>query len=166
MSPTLPRLSFWDFSKAIYARDGVKQACLALQDGGLDVNLALWIVWTVVYGRNPTAAIGVAVERSALWSMQVVKPLRAARTGLKHPPDFVEGEAATSLRQKVLACELEAERLQQLALEGLSRNCPEHGSSDHRVLALTALEAYAARLGASAPTATFIETVFDGLEKV
>ncbi len=164
--PTLPRFTFWDFSKAVYGQPGVKEACLALQDAGLDVNLALWIVWTVVYGRDPGPAIGGAVERSTLWSGHVVKPLRAARTGLKYPPDFVEGEAAAALRQKVLAAELEAERLEQQALESLSRHCPEHHSSDHRALALTALEAYAARLSATAPTAAFIETVFDALEKV
>jgi uncharacterized protein (TIGR02444 family) len=164
--PAPRRIPFWDFSKAVYAQDGVQPACLALQDGGLDVNLGLWIVWTVVYGRDPGPAIGAAVERSALWSAQVVKPLRAARTGLKHPPDFVAGDAAAALRKSVLAAELEAERLEQLALEGLSQSCPEHHGDDLRALALTCLEAYAARLGAAAPTAAFIETLFDALENV
>jgi len=168
MSPNaaLRRIAFWDFSKAVYTQNGVQPACLALQEGGLDVNLALWIVWTVVYGRDPGPAIGAAVERSALWSAQVVKPLRAARSGLKYPPDFIEPGAAAALRKTVLAAELEAEHLEQLALEGLSQSCPEHGGEDLRSLALTRLEAYAARLGAAAPAARFIETVFDALENV
>lgn len=160
------RVPFWDFSKAVYAQDGVEAACLALQARGLDVNLALWIVWTLLYGRDPEPAFGAAIDRSALWSARVVKPLRAARDGLKPPPDFVEGEDAAALRRHVLAAELEAERLEQGALEGLSRSCPEHGRSDLRPLALARLEAYAARLGAAAPTARFVETVFDALEKV
>jgi uncharacterized protein (TIGR02444 family) len=160
------RVAFWDFSKAVYAQDGVQAACLALQARGLDVNLALWIVWTIVYGRDPEPAIGAAIDRSALWSARVVKPLRAAREGLKHPPDFVESAHAQALRRDVLAAELEAERLEQLALEGLSRSCPEHERSALRPLALARLEAYAARLGAAAPAAHFIETVFDALENV
>lgn len=160
------RVAFWDFSRAVYAQDGVQGACLALQARGLDVNLALWVVWTIVYGRDPEPAIGSAIDRSALWSARLVKPLRAARDGLKHPPDFVESADAKALRRKVLACELAAERLEQLALEGLSRSCPEHGRSDLRPLALARLEAYAAHLGAAAPVAHFIETVFDALENV
>ncbi len=161
-----PRLAFWDFSKAVYAQDGVQEACLALQADGLDVNLALWIVWTIVYGRDPRPAFGEAIDRSALWSARVVKPLRAARDHLKHPPDWAGGDNALSLRRKVLACELEAERLEQLALEGLSRSCPEHGRRELRPLALACLESYAARLGTAAPAAHFVQTVFDALENV
>ncbi len=160
------RVSFWDFSKAVYGQPGVQEACLALQDGGLDVNLGLWIVWTVIYGRDPGPAIGAAVDRSALWSAEVVKPLRAARTGLKFPPDFVEADAAAALRKTVLGAELEAERLEQLALEGLSQSCPEHQADDLRGLAFARLEAYALKLGATVPTKVFIQSIFDALENV
>ncbi|MCP2679609.1 TIGR02444 family protein [Maricaulaceae bacterium NA33B04] len=165
--PSSPRrVAFWDFSKAVYGQPGVKEACLALQDGGLDVNFGLWIVWTVIYGRDPGPAIGAAVDRSALWSADVVKPLRAARTGLKFPPDFVETEAAAALRKTVLGAELEAERLEQLALEGLSQSCPEHRADDLRGLAFARLEAYASKLGATVPATVFIQTIFDALENV
>jgi uncharacterized protein (TIGR02444 family) len=160
------RVAFWDFSKAVYGQPGVKSACLALQEAGLDVNVGLWVVWAVVCGRDPGPALGAAVERSALWSAQVVKPLRAARTGLKYPPTFIESEGAATLRKTVLAAELEAERLEQLALEGLSQSCPEHEGDAPRALALTRLEAYAARLEAAAPTTAFVETLFDALENV
>jgi len=36
-----PPVRFWDFSLAVYGSKGVKPACLALQDAGMDVNLAL-----------------------------------------------------------------------------------------------------------------------------
>ena len=160
------RVAFWDFSRAVYAQARVQDACLALQAQGLDVNLALWVVWTLVCGRDPGPALGLAIDRSALWSARVVKPLRAARDGLKNPPDFVDGEDAQALRRQVLADELEAERQEQQALEALSRSCPEHGRSDLRALALTRLKAYAGRLGSAAPVADFVETIFDALENV
>ncbi len=164
--PSPKRVAFWDFSKAVYAQPGVKEACLKLQSGGLDVNVALWIVWTVIYGRDPGPAVGAAVERSALWSAQVVKPLRSARTGLKFPPDFIDGDEAAALRKTVLGAELDAERLEQLALEGLSQSCPEHSADDLRGLAWTRLESYALKLNATVESAAFIQTVFDALENV
>ena len=42
----LPSSRFWDFSLEIYAKPGVAQACLALQDEcGADVNLLLFCCW-------------------------------------------------------------------------------------------------------------------------
>ncbi|HCR65638.1 MAG TPA: TIGR02444 family protein, partial [Oceanicaulis sp.] len=94
--------AFWTFSVKLYGKDGVKTACLALQAAGMDVNVGLWIVWTVMNGRDPGPALGQAVELSALWSARVVKPLRMARDHLKHPFADVDPDAATALRQKVL----------------------------------------------------------------
>ena len=57
---------FWPFSKAIYAQDGVKQACLELQAAGLDVNVALFVVWTVVTDRDPGPIMAEALARIAV----------------------------------------------------------------------------------------------------
>ena len=160
------RPGFWSFSLAVYSRPGVKEACLELQTAGLDVNLALWIVWTAITGRDPGPALSQAVALSALWRSRLVQPLREARDALKPAPDFVEPEAAAALRKQVLAAELEGERLQQLALARLSPACPPHGVSDLGALCRARLDTYAAEAGPDAPTAAFIETVFSAVENV
>lgn len=160
------KTGFWSFSTALYSRPGVKEACLALQDAGLDVNVALWIVWTVITRRDPGPALGQAVEMSALWRARVVQPLRKARDGLKPAPDFIAPEAAAAFRNQVLGAELEGERLQQLALAGLAPACPPLAGGDMEGLCLDRLAAYAARYGRDAPVAAFIETVFSAVETV
>jgi uncharacterized protein (TIGR02444 family) len=159
-----PPARFWDFSLAVYPGTGVKAACLALQDAGLDVNLALWIAWHGAHGRDARSGLDVALSLSADWSMRVVKPLRAARDALKSPPDYVGADPAAALRKAVLSAELEAERLQQLALEAVGGAVP--GGVDARALTLTGLEHYAARLGADVPVRAFVESVFGALENV
>lgn len=159
--------AFWDFSIEVYGGAGVKPACLALQASGLDVNVALWTVWSVLNGRDPGPALGQAVALSAHWSTMVVKPLRQARTHLKPAPAFVEPGAGHSLRQQILKAELEAERLEQLALEPLAACSPEHGlSATHdeaglAQLACQRLHDYAARCGVTAQaTQAFVEAIF------
>lgn len=159
--------AFWNFSVRLYAQEGVKPACLALQSAGMDVNVGLWIVWSCLNGRDPGPALGQAVDVSALWSAQVVKPLRYARDHLKHPMPSVDAPAALSLRKSVLAAELEAEKLEQNALEALTRSCPESESAEGRDLALKRVHDYAARLGLSAACAgAFVENVFEAAKNV
>jgi uncharacterized protein (TIGR02444 family) len=157
---------FWSFSTALYSRPGVKEACLELQEAGLDVNIALWIVWMVITGREPGGALGQAVELSALWRARVVQPLREARDGLKPAPDFVAPDAAAAFRKQVLGAELEGERLQQLALAALSSACPQLSAGDVPGLCRSRLDAYAARCGPNAPVHRFVETVFSAVENV
>lgn len=157
-----PRL--WDFSLTVYARAGVKEACLDLQAGGLDVNVALWIAWTAAQGRDPRPALGQAARISAVWSHRVVHPLRSARDRLKPAPDFVEAGAAAQLRSQILKAELEAERLEQEALDPLARLCPA-GAGAPKNLCLQGLEAYAERLGVRTRGESFVESVFSALEK-
>jgi len=163
MSPA--RTALWPFSVSVYARPGVKPACLALQDAGLDVNVALWIVWTCLSQRDPGPALGQACDLSALWSARVVRPLRAARDALKAPPEFADPQAAADLRKDVLAAELGAERIQQQALERLSGACPP-SQDGARALALARLKDYAARLTGPAPVDAFVESVFGAAENV
>ena len=156
--------AFWNFSVRLYAQEGVKPACLALQSAGMDVNVG---VWSSLNGRDPGPALGQAVDVSALWSAQVVKPLRYARDHLKHPVPSMDGPAALALRKSVLAAELEAEKLEQNALEALTRSCPESDSVEGRDLALKRVYDYAARLGLSAACAgAFVENVFEAAKNV
>jgi uncharacterized protein (TIGR02444 family) len=166
MSPGADSARFWDFSVKVYAAEGVKPACLAIQAGGMDVNLALWIAWVAAAGRDPRPALGRALEISALWSARVVTPLRAARDSLKRAPSFVDPAGAGGLRKSVLAAELEAERLEQAALEPLGRLCPmARGDAPARVCA-AALADYGARISARAETDGFVAAVFAAAETV
>ena len=159
-----PPVRFWNFSLAVYPGSGVKAACLALQDAGLDVNLALWIAWHAAHGRDARPGLEAALALSADWCTRVVKPLRAARDALKSPPDYVDTDAAAALRKAILSAELEAERLQQMALETVGGAVS--GDVDGRVMSTAGLEHYAVRLGADAPVRAFVESVFGALENV
>jgi len=116
------RLSLWDWSVATYARPGVKDALLALQNAhGLDVNMILWRLWLAHSHREPTPAMDQAARTlSETWRTRVVTPLRSARDGIKPPPGGVDPEHARLLRTQILEVELQAERLQHEALERLS----------------------------------------------
>lgn len=154
----------WAFSLAVYPRPGVKAACLALQTAGFDVNLGLFICWCAATGRDPRPALGRAIETSALWAGRVVRPLRAARDGLKPAPDFIEPERAAALRKSILAAELEAERLQQAALEPLAEPCPPR-EGDAQAIAQAAMAEYGGRIGRPVRD-DFVKTVFSAVENV
>lgn len=120
-APPSPGAPLWDWAVETYARPGVKEALLALQDEhGVDVPLLLWRLWLHAQGREPEfAGLQSALAFSEDWAAGVVEPLRAARTTLKAPPEGVNTAPALELRKRILAAELEAEKLQLEALERL-----------------------------------------------
>jgi uncharacterized protein (TIGR02444 family) len=120
-----PACALWDFSLAVYARDGVAPACLSLQARrGADVNLLLFCLWVGAEGRGALDARHLAGAQGAVgrWHAEVVRGLRAVRTRLKQGFGFEQGFGpvtpglATALRKRVGAVELEAEHLEQLIL--------------------------------------------------
>lgn len=121
-----PREVFWDYSVALYGRPGVEAACLELQKRHrIDVNLVLLCLWL---GERGTALDGEALARlchaADRWQVEVVRPLRNLRRRLKTriadaEPNSVAGEwpeLATSLRERAIALEIDAEHLEQLHL--------------------------------------------------
>lgn len=126
---------FWDWAVAVYARPGVAEACLDLQDNhGQNVPLLLWAVW-----RGGDIAAAVALARQ--WEDDVVGPLRRVRRHLKgHPKGH---SAVEALRQHVKTVELEAERTLMVQLEALAG-----ASRDDE-----AMDAVAAAYGAPPPPA-------------
>jgi uncharacterized protein (TIGR02444 family) len=145
---------FWAFSVRIYGKPDVPPACLDLQnDYGLDVNLLLYCCWLGTHGvKLDTATLERALAFTNPWAEHVVRPLRQARTWMKRdgsargqlPPD-----AYTELRESIKAIELEAERLQQLALE-LMTNPPTPGPTVENEAASCAnvnLELYVSEAG-------------------
>lgn len=164
---------FWSFSLEVYAQPGVAPACLRLQDrDGLDVNLALFAVWAGgAAGRLDPAALGRAVELSTRWRQGVVGPLRQARRALKAPDVPVEVSGAATLRTRVKAAELAAEKLQQVMLAPLAAAAT---APPGRAAAEANLAAYmaAAGLGAggehaaqtAADSVTLLDAAFGGSE--
>jgi uncharacterized protein (TIGR02444 family) len=109
--------ALWRFACRLYARPGVVDACLALQDRhGADVPLLLAALWHGASGRGAIGAARAARWRriARVWRETAVRPLRLARRALK-PHESEPGVA--SLRTRVKAAELAAEKLQLAALE-------------------------------------------------
>lgn len=107
---------FWDFSLAVYARDGTAPACLALQDTkGLDVNLLLFCCWAGATGRSlQRSELETLVETVKPWRTDVIEPLRHLRRKLGTGGDF-DG-ASDALLKQLKSAELESEAVQQRIL--------------------------------------------------
>lgn len=112
------REELWSWAVAAYARPGVAEACLALQDDhGQDVPLLLWAAW-----RGPADAetVEAACDTARSWRDAAIAPLRLVRRTLKKPVPDMEDAARLALREQVKAVELAAERGLLEALEALS----------------------------------------------
>ena len=118
---------FWDFSVRNYGQPGVADACLALQDRhGLDVNVLLFCCW---FGCTRGVMDEPLWERvlafSEAWADNVVRPLRAVRTWMKHTgctqPE-ISNDECKSLREEIKRSELKAERLQENSLQELAED--------------------------------------------
>ena len=105
----------WAFALAIYAKPGVSDACLKLQnEAGVDVMLLLMATFAAVRHRillTPDE-IRALDEACRPWRVQIVWPLRAIRTGLKTGPQPAPSEATEPFRSQVKALELAAEKLE------------------------------------------------------
>lgn len=111
--------AFWQFSLRFYRRAEVPALCLQLQDEhGIDVNLLFFMCFLAINGRRVAADEVRRIDhRNSEWRGNVVQPLRAIRRALKGGIAPVDGEAAEALRSAIKRDELQAERLQQKALE-------------------------------------------------
>ncbi len=129
-----PADSFWTFSLALYGKPGAEAACLELQDRfGADVNLALYCLWI---GRDLTpAALDLALETAA--PLQAfIAPLRNMRRDMPKGGD-------DGAREAIKRAELQAEKLEQEALEALG--APD---TPNAAAAIANLRLYASRLEA------------------
>ncbi len=131
---------FWDFSVRTYGVSGVSQACLALQDErGVDVNMMLYCIWIgATRGVFNEQLYRAAMDYSHDWAAHVVRPLRAARTWMKSEGCRREGapaESCMSVRKRIKAVELEAEKLQQDALESFALDQDGEPEKNNQVIA-------------------------------
>jgi len=123
----------WEWALSAYARPGVGEACLRLQDEhGQNTSFLLWAVWAEVKDHELLARAA-AVTRA--WDETALSPLRAVRHALKPAQPPVEDEAREGLREDVKGAELRAERVLMETLASLSADT--HGGAP----ALQALEA-------------------------
>jgi uncharacterized protein (TIGR02444 family) len=144
--------AFWSWSTAFYAKPGVAEACLDLQNrDGAEVNLVLLLLWLAEKGYAPLGQGEVAeLDRTVRpWRERVVEPLRALRNALK-------GQGEDAVRRAILSAELVAERSTQRRLVAA---LPELGESDAAPESVAArnLEAHGGL--APAPRATLIDAL-------
>jgi uncharacterized protein (TIGR02444 family) len=139
--------AFWRFSLAFYARPGIADALIGLQDrAGLDVNLMLFALWRgALQGQRLHASQMRAAEAAiAPLRRETVAPLRALRRRLN-----AEGDADIQiLRHRILGLELAAERTVQSRLAAIVAS-PER-DTDRRAAAEANLVLY---LGTEAQSA-------------
>jgi uncharacterized protein (TIGR02444 family) len=133
----------WEWALSAYARPGVADACLRLQDAhGQNTSFLLWAVWAET--KDP-ALLAHAAAVTKAWDETALTPLRAVRRALKATQPPVADEAREGLREDVKAAELRAERVLMETLASLSADA-RGGAS-----ALEALEAASAAWPVQAP---------------
>ena len=152
---------FWRFSIKFYGVPGVAPACIELQDqAGVDVNVLFFLLWNATERRALNAGDVTKVEDAIKpWREMTVVPLRGIRRALKSPPSVMTPEAAEGFRTRIKSAELEAERLQQEALYGLSASGTlGHSASSPDQAAQDSLSSYQGVIGPfpSGPLATIL----------
>lgn len=110
----------WQMTLRCYEADGVKQACLDLQDRhGVGVSALFGLLSLTVLGyRLPeAAALNRVLARAERWQADVIEPLRLARRNTIVDEGVAEEKKAIAdWRQRLLRQEIEAEALQQRLL--------------------------------------------------
>lgn len=136
-------MSLWDWTLEAYARPGVPEACLALQDEhGLNTSFLLWAVWA----EGPDAAVlAQAASAGKVWDSRVLQPIREVRRTLKASFPCVGDGPREGLREDVKSVELRAERVLMETLEALTQD--RQGGTP----ALAALQAASRAWGGRAP---------------
>ena len=142
-------MRLWDWALAAYARPGVADACLSLQDyHRQNVPLLLAAAWAADEGR--TLDLDGAAGLAAAWDDRAVLALRAARRGVQAALPGIDDASREALRTTIKAVELSAERLLLDALERLAGPVGSAGSGPQAALGRAA-EAFAHRRAITAP---------------
>ena len=120
--------AFWDWSTDIYARPGVENALLTLQDKfALSVNINLWCCWCADRYQSELSELQLrkAIDEMAPFQANVTGPLRAVRRYLK---TVNQSDDAQSVRATVKEAELGAEKLEQEQLCILAARFLDNGA--------------------------------------
>src|SRR3569833_1990704 len=112
-------MGLWDRTLEAYARPGVPEACLSLQDHHAQNSpLLLWAVWAETADPDLLAR---AADLARRWNGLAVTPLRDIRRALQPAFDGVDRGAREGLREDVKAAELRAERVLMETLEAFGK---------------------------------------------
>jgi uncharacterized protein (TIGR02444 family) len=104
----------WAFALALYARRGVPEACLKLQD---EANVDVILLLSAVHAASQRHLRLTADDLRSMddtvrdWRDQVVRPLRSIRKTLKTGPSPAPSEASERLQTDIKADELDAPSL-------------------------------------------------------
>jgi uncharacterized protein (TIGR02444 family) len=123
--------AFWRFSLALYARPGVADALIALQDrAGLDVNLILFGLWVGARHGRELGTEGLALAAEAIAELNgAVRNIRALRRQIRDAAD----SDVRRPRGALLRLELAAERqVQHRLAAGLAAGSLPHMPGDRR----------------------------------
>jgi uncharacterized protein (TIGR02444 family) len=106
--------SLWDFSVCVYARPGVEEICIRLQDDWhADIPVLLFALWRGRQGRviSNSGFLDIAGAVS-VWQRDVIAPIRQLRRRLRHldPLEPALAEGLQSIRSDLKETELGAER--------------------------------------------------------
>jgi uncharacterized protein (TIGR02444 family) len=118
MNEAAENQSCWDFVVELYAKPGVSQACLELQDRlGVDVSFLLTVLFyarrrSIDFSMEEIASLDRAISA---WRNQVLIPLRQLRRSVK-ASDLLNSPTEEFYR-RIKADELLAEQLEVSALE-------------------------------------------------
>jgi uncharacterized protein (TIGR02444 family) len=118
-SPADLELESWAFALEVYGRPGVTDACVKLQnEAGADVLILLMTAFAAIRLRLLLTPAEIRELDNACrpWREQIIRPLRAIRTGLKTGPAPAPSSETEQLRSKIKLIELDAERLQNQLL--------------------------------------------------
>jgi uncharacterized protein (TIGR02444 family) len=138
-------MALWDWALGVYARPGVPEACLRLQDEfGQNASFLLWAFWARAGEAGLLADAAAAARR---WDGLALSPLRTVRRALKPACPPVADAPREALRDEVKRAELHAERVLVETLERLG------GGSRGDASGLAALKAASQAWGAPAPEA-------------
>ncbi|RJG12971.1 TIGR02444 family protein [Pseudomonas cavernicola] len=119
----------WSFTIRVYARPGVEQACLQLQQAGADVCLLLCGAW--LGQREASCTVERLQQLTALaqpWQSTVIMPLRQLRQSWRATATM--DSALAKLREQVKGLELEAEQQLLLRLEAAAQAWPTGEAKD------------------------------------
>jgi uncharacterized protein (TIGR02444 family) len=117
---------FWDWALSAYARPGVAQACLDLQDNhGQCTPYLLWAAWAAQseLGIDP-ATLAKGADLAKRWEPTFIAPVRAVRRALKPTFEGVADDLREALREQVKAVELALEQTLMLSLEAFALDAP------------------------------------------
>ncbi len=112
----------WRRTLAVYASDGVKEACLGLQTRygiGVSALFALLSLKTLGIHVPGGKALDVVLSRANDWQHRVIEPLRCARRAARLESSVAsaeEVEDAEQFRAALMQQEIASERLQQRLL--------------------------------------------------